>query len=181
MKLSTLIAILSATAPAVLSKVTVMDPNFVPPLDDSILDKPSVAKFIDPNVPTLVFKDVISHRDDEPDPDRPITLQDGLVFVLQCVLAGFREPCLVFGAPPGKCVSYFNFQPVNDTSVSNTYNNAVSSISTNTGGYCQFYKYRGCDNRGDDRGVTMSYEYDLAVASDGYSGDYDNIITSWRC
>lgn len=25
------------------------------------------------------------------------------IFVLQCVDAGFREPCLVFGAPPGEC------------------------------------------------------------------------------
>lgn len=25
------------------------------------------------------------------------------IFVLQCTEAGFREPCLVFGAPPGQC------------------------------------------------------------------------------
>jgi len=37
-------------------------------------------------------------------------------------------------------VSYFDFQSGNDTSISHTYNDAVSSISTNTGGNCQFYK-----------------------------------------
>lgn len=37
-------------------------------------------------------------------------------------------------------VSYFDFQSGNDTSISRTYNDAVSSISTNTGGKCQFYK-----------------------------------------
>lgn len=36
-------------------------------------------------------------------------------------------------------VSYFDFDPVNSTEISDVYNNAVSSISTNTGGVGQFY------------------------------------------
>ncbi|KAH7393580.1 hypothetical protein BKA64DRAFT_755876 [Cadophora sp. MPI-SDFR-AT-0126] len=159
-----------------------MDPSFVPTLDDSILDKPSVEKFTDPNVPTLVL-DQLDKRQTEPDPDRNATLQDGLVFVLQCVDAGFREPCIAFGAPPGACVSYFSFRSRNDTSISDPYNDAVSSISTNTGGNCQFYKYLGCNVKGDDRGLTVDYNYNLAVAPEG--GDrvpeYENQITSWRC
>ena len=102
MKLTTCVVILSATAPGVLSRLTEMDPEFVPTLDDSILDLPCVAKFTDRNVPTLVL-DELEKRQTEPDPDRNVTLQDGLIFVLQCVDAGFREPCITFRAPPGAC------------------------------------------------------------------------------
>lgn len=42
-------------------------------------------------------------------------------------------------------------------------------------------RYLECNNKGDDRGVTLSYEYNLAVASEGYSGDYEDQVTSWRC
>ena len=115
MKLTTFVVVLSATTPGVLSRLTEMDPNFVPTLDDSILDKPSVAKFTDPNVITLVL-DQLDKRQTEPNPDRNVTLQDGLIFVLQCVNAGFREPCITFGAPPGACGkslslhTFFNIQ-----------------------------------------------------------------------
>lgn len=39
----------------------------------------------------------------EPDPNRNYTLQDGLIFLLQCTTAGFRPECLSFGSPPGRC------------------------------------------------------------------------------
>ncbi|KAH6698952.1 hypothetical protein DL95DRAFT_511793 [Leptodontidium sp. 2 PMI_412] len=183
MKPSTFFALLSALAPGVLSEFLELEVNFVPTLDISILDQPCVGKFMDPKVPTFVYYDELEKRQTEPDPDRNVTLQDDLVFVLQCVNAGFREPCTVFGAPPGACVSYFDFQSGNDTSISRTYNDAVSSISTNTGGKCQFYKYLGCNNKGDDRGLTVDYNYNLAVAPDGDDRvpEYENQITSWRC
>ncbi|KAH7321910.1 hypothetical protein BKA65DRAFT_568817 [Rhexocercosporidium sp. MPI-PUGE-AT-0058] len=182
MKLTTFVTILSASAPGVLSRVTQLDPEFVPTMGESVLQLASFEQFANPDVPTLVL-DQLEKRHDEPDPDRNVTLQDGLVFVLQCVDAGFREPCTVFGAPPGLCVSYFDFQSGNDTSVSDTYNDAVSSISTNTGGKCQFYKYLGCDKKGDDRGLTTDYNYNLAVATedDDRIPEYENEITSWRC
>ncbi|XMA08218.1 hypothetical protein WAI453_001009 [Rhynchosporium graminicola] len=183
---STVIAILSASAPGVLA-VTRYDDNFVPKLDPSLLNTPAYARFQDKTVVTLVADHYDNEkRDVEPDPNRPVTLQDGLVFVLQCTQAGFRKPsCVSFGAKPGACVSYFDFQSGNDTSVSDTFNNRVLSISTNTGGACQFYKFLDCDVKGDDRGVTISYNYNLVESSvagqDDYSGDYASNITSYRC
>ncbi|KAJ4307355.1 hypothetical protein N0V84_012790, partial [Fusarium piperis] len=57
--------------------------------------------------PTLVFPSSDSKRDVpqrfEPDPNRNYTLEDNLVFVLQCTTPGFRPECISFGAPPGKC------------------------------------------------------------------------------
>lgn len=103
MKPSTFFALLSALAPGVLSEFLELEVNFVPTLDISILDQPCVGKFMDPKVPTFVYYDELEKRQTEPDPDRNVTLQDDLVFVLQCVNAGFREPCTVFGAPPGAC------------------------------------------------------------------------------
>lgn len=91
---------------------------------------------------------------------------------------GFRGDCLVFGAKPGACVSYFDFQPANSTEVSDRFNNKVTSLSVNTGGNCQWYlyerhasaaamivvntnkcpnRYEGCNDKGDDRGLTSSY------------------------
>lgn len=93
--------------------------------------------FNDPAVPNLLPSILLTRQ--EPDPDRPATIPD-YVFVVQCLDAGFRGDCLVFGAPPGTCVSYFSFDGDNSTAVSDKYNNAVSSLSTNTGGVCQFYK-----------------------------------------
>ncbi|KAF4458722.1 hypothetical protein FALBO_14532 [Fusarium albosuccineum] len=93
---------------------------------------------------TLVFSSSESKRDVpkcfEPDPNRNYTLEDNLVFVLQCTTPGFRPECISFGAPPGKCVSYFDFDSGNSTAISDSFNNNVTSISTNTGGSCQFYK-----------------------------------------
>ncbi|KAK8067369.1 hypothetical protein PG997_014116 [Apiospora hydei] len=151
----------------------------------------------------------------EPDPSRPATTPE-YVFVLQCTENGFRGDCLVFGAAPGKCVSYFDFDPANSTEISQGYNDKVVSLSTNTGGSCQFYKYvlhffylpprlrssfysgfpcvltlgffgtiryKGCNNKGDDRGLTSSYNYDLSVTlpSDPRTVEYYKEITSWRC
>ncbi|KAK7965759.1 uncharacterized protein PG986_000036 [Apiospora aurea] len=138
----------------------------------------------------------------EPDPTRPATTPE-YVFVLQCTENGFRGDCLVFGAAPGKCVSYFDFDPANLTEISQGCNDKVVSLSTNTGGNCQFYKssfysgfpyvltqeslgiirYKGCNNEGDDRGLTSSYNYDLSVAlpSDPRTVEYYKEITSWRC
>lgn len=39
----------------------------------------------------------------------------------------------------------------------------------------------GCDENFDDPGVTLNYNFDLYVNANGYSGDYDKSITSWRC
>ncbi|KAL0937792.1 uncharacterized protein CTRU02_207523 [Colletotrichum truncatum] len=118
----------------------------------------------------------------EPDPNRNETNPD-VIFLLQCTDPGFRGDCLVFGAPPGLCVSFFNFNAPNTTTISDRFNDQVSSLSTNTGGKCQFYKYQGCNNKGDDRGLTSSYNYNLAVPlpDDERTVEYENQITSWRC
>ncbi|KAK8139367.1 hypothetical protein PG984_002747 [Apiospora sp. TS-2023a] len=118
----------------------------------------------------------------EPDPSRPATTPE-YVFVLQCTENGFRGDCLVFGAAPGKCVSYSDFNSANSTEISDAYNDKVVSLSTNTGGSCQFYKYKGCNNKGDDRGLTSSYNYDLSIPlpSDPRTVEYYKEITSWRC
>ncbi|WYZ39086.1 hypothetical protein EsH8_III_001000 [Colletotrichum jinshuiense] len=123
-----------------------------------------------------------ARQEGEPDPNRNETNPE-YVFVLQCTDPGFRGDCLVFGASPGDCVSYFNFQAANSTELSDRFNDKVSSLSTNTGGKCQFYKYQGCNNKGDDRGLTSSYNYNLAVAlpDDPRTVEYENQITSWRC
>ncbi|KAH9871026.1 hypothetical protein J1614_006600 [Plenodomus biglobosus] len=162
---------------------------------------------------TPVVLPIINHMitrqsDPEPDPNRNITTPE-LIFVLQCTdgvshshafvasctpwtnaTQGFQGDCLVYGAKPGDCVSYFNFQAANSTEISDRFNNKVSSLSTNTGGNCQFYstmliktRYLGCNNKGDDRGLTADYVYNLAVPlpDDPRIVEYENIITSWRC
>ncbi|EFQ26802.1 hypothetical protein CGRA01v4_08928 [Colletotrichum graminicola] len=118
----------------------------------------------------------------ETDPDSNVTTPDN-VFVLQCTDPGFRGNCLVFGSPPGQCVSYFNFDSPNSTDISDIFNNQVASLSTNTGGACQFYKHDGCDDKGDDPGLSSDYNYNLAVSllEDPRTVEYDNAITSWRC
>ncbi|GKT56028.1 hypothetical protein ColTof3_03367 [Colletotrichum tofieldiae] len=115
--------------------------------------------------------------DGNPDPDRPPVTPEN-IFLLQCSDAGFLGECLSFGAPPGRCVGYSSFNK-NQTFI-DKYENQTTSLSTNTGGLCQFYKFTGCNNKGDDRGVSLSYNYNLAEADDnGYSGDYDNQISSF--
>ncbi|KAL0931187.1 uncharacterized protein CTRU02_213922 [Colletotrichum truncatum] len=116
--------------------------------------------------------------DGQPNSTRPITTPKN-IFVLQCSDAGFQGECLSWGAPPGKCVSYSSYNKTQ--AFLDKYDNQTSSLSTNTGGLCQFYKFPGCNNKGDDRGVTLSYNYNLGEATDDYSGDYDNQISSWRC
>ncbi|KAG8169141.1 hypothetical protein KVR01_001890 [Diaporthe batatas] len=133
--------------------------------------------------PLITLEGSVSRRqevsvDITPDPNRPIVTPP-YIFVLQCDLAGFRGSCLSFGAPPGLCVNYDSFSS-NQTFL-DKYENKTSSLSTNTGGACQFYKFIDCDNKGDDRGVTLSYNYNLNETTDDYSGDYDNQISSWRC
>ncbi|KAF4989513.1 hypothetical protein FDECE_14679 [Fusarium decemcellulare] len=136
---------------------------------------------------TLIFSSSESKRDApkrfEPDPNRNYTLEDNLVFVLQCTTVGFRPECISFGAAPGKCVSYFDFDNDDSTALSDSFNNNVTSISTNTGGSCQFYKYVGCNDKGDDRGLSSSYNYNLGVAlpGDPRTVEYNRNITSWRC
>lgn len=41
-------------------------------------------------------------------------------------------------------------------------------------------RFVDCDNKGDDRGVTLSYNYNLAEETDDYGGDYDNQISSCK-
>ncbi|KAF5626696.1 uncharacterized protein FTJAE_9553 [Fusarium tjaetaba] len=139
---------------------------------------------------TLVYAGGKTKRDApkvyEPDPDRDYTLEDGYIFVLQCTTVGFRPECISFGSEPGKCVSYFDFDPKkgeHPTSISDAFNHNVTSISTNTGGACQFYHYTGCDEKGDDRGLSTSYNYNLNVTlpEDDRTPEYFRNITSWRC
>ncbi|KAK1596918.1 uncharacterized protein LY79DRAFT_667067 [Colletotrichum navitas] len=119
---------------------------------------------------------------EEPNPDRNVTTPEN-IFVLQCTDAGFRGDCLVFGSPPGQCVSYFDFNSANSTEISDRFMDKVTSLSTNTGGKCQFYKFDNCDDKGDDRGLTSSYNYNLGVPlpEDPRTVEYDQQITSWRC
>lgn len=116
------------------------------------------------------------------DPDRNSTTPEA-IYTLQCTDDGFRGDCLVFGAKPGACVSYFDFQPANSTELSDRFNNKVTSLSVNTGGKCQWYLYEGCNDKGDDRGLTASYDYNLGAPTedDPRSVEYENQITSWRC
>ncbi|TDZ27623.1 hypothetical protein C8035_v004831 [Colletotrichum spinosum] len=108
----------------------------------------------------------------EPDPNRNATVPD-VVFLLQCTDS----------VRVNELVSYFSFNGGNTTDVSDTYNDKVTSLSTNTGGKCQFYKFKGCNNKGDDRGLTSSYNYNLAVPlpDDPRTVEYEDQITSWRC
>lgn len=114
--------------------------------------------------PLITFDGTVSRRqevpdDSTPDPDRPIVTPP-YVFVLQCDVAGFRGNCLSFGAAPGKCGKQFhgstvgsfensadkggtkvNYSSFNSTQAFLDENeNKTSSLSTNTGGNCQFYK-----------------------------------------
>ncbi|KAJ4394855.1 hypothetical protein N0V93_004075 [Gnomoniopsis smithogilvyi] len=127
------------------------------------------------NTRVLVKTPTTAKRQDVVTPDN--------IFVLQCVDAGFREPCLVFGAPPGSCVSYFDFQGPNSTEVSDVYWKKVTSLATNTGGNCMFFQNDNCNALGDDRGLTAKYIYDMSVAlpEDPRIPEYNNNITSWRC
>ncbi|GJC82986.1 hypothetical protein ColLi_05824 [Colletotrichum liriopes] len=146
----------------------------------TIMNSAAFPKFLTTEVVSAVHLE--ARQEAEPDPNRNETNPD-LVFLLQCTDAGFRGDCLVFGASPGDCVSYFNFQAGNSTEISDRFNDKVTSLSTNTGGKCQFYKFKGCNNKGDDRGLTSSYNYNLALAlpDDPRTVEYDNQITSWRC
>ncbi|KAJ0158271.1 hypothetical protein CTA2_11958 [Colletotrichum tanaceti] len=118
----------------------------------------------------------------EPDRNRPIVTPEN-VYVLMCTLAGFQGECLTFGAPPGKCVSYQDFEAANSTAISSRFENNLSALSSNTGGTCQYFLYAGCNDKGDDRGLSGSYFYNLAVAlpSDPRVVEYENQISSWRC
>ncbi|WYZ33898.1 hypothetical protein EsH8_I_000174 [Colletotrichum jinshuiense] len=76
-------------------------------------------------------------EDGTPDPDRPVVTPDN-IFVLQCSIAGFQGECLSFGAPPGRCVNYSSYNQTQ--AFLDKYDNQTSSLSSNTGGLCQFYK-----------------------------------------
>ncbi|KAK8859593.1 hypothetical protein PGQ11_010327 [Apiospora arundinis] len=153
------------------------------PVVESVMNSAAFAPFKS-SAKVLAKSEAASSRRAEPEPDagRPATTPE-YVFVLQCTENGFRGDCLVFGAAPGQCVSYYDFDSANSTEISQTYDNQVVSLSTNTGGNCQFYKYKGCNNKGDDRGLTSSYNYDLSVPlpSDPRTVEYYKEITSWRC
>ncbi|KAK2011905.1 hypothetical protein LZ32DRAFT_659203 [Colletotrichum eremochloae] len=123
--------------------------------------------------PSIVLGDVAQRRqsvpgDGKPDPNRPSITPDN-IYVLQCRDAGFLGD-----------LDYSSFNT--SQAFADKFDNQTSSLSTNTGGQCQFYKFTGCDEKGDDRGVALSYKFNLGMAdSDGYAGDYDNQISSWRC
>ncbi|KAH9240607.1 hypothetical protein K456DRAFT_48547 [Colletotrichum gloeosporioides 23] len=95
------------------------------------------------------------------------------VFVLQCVDAGFKGNCLVFGAPVGKCVTFTSFS----ASIDKTYEDQVTSLSTNTGTKCHFYKNHACNAGGHDPGFQTAYDFDLSVDH----AEYNNAISSWKC
>ncbi|CAG8956816.1 hypothetical protein HYFRA_00011205 [Hymenoscyphus fraxineus] len=127
-------------------------------VDEKLTGKPGSDLFNDGRVPNFVATELGKRQENntfEPDPNRPI-VTPALIFVLQCTDAGFRGNCIVFGARPGRCgkshslqescsnadvlkVDYNDFDPFNSTFISGVYNNNVSSISTNTGGKCQFH------------------------------------------
>ncbi|TLD13119.1 uncharacterized protein PgNI_05071 [Pyricularia grisea] len=106
-----------------------------------------------------------------------------IVYVLQCTKAGFRDDCTVFGAPYGQCVSYWDFNSQGKEDISDRFNDKVTALSTNTGGVCQFYRDTGCDESGNDRGFSTSYNTNLAVATpeDSRTVLYEKKISSWRC
>ncbi|KAF5025449.1 hypothetical protein F66182_2472 [Fusarium sp. NRRL 66182] len=144
-------------------------------LCDSVVNSAARKPFLDSK--TFIYEGSDLKREApivyEPEPNRNYTLQDDLVFVVQCTTPGFRPECVTFGSPPGKCVSYFSFDRANSTELSDTFNNNVTSISTNTGGLCQFYKYVGCDNKGDDRGVSLSYQLQAGGVRSDREGQQD--------
>lgn len=49
--------------------------------------------------------------------------------------------------------------------------------------FLPFSRFKGCNNKGDDRGLTSAYNYNLGVAlkDDPRTVEYENEITSWRC
>lgn len=110
------------------------------------------------------------------------------IYVLYCTDAGFRGECGVFGSHPGHCVSWFDYDS-KDNNVSAVFNDAVDSLSTNTGGLCQVYNTLCCDCDNSDSGFSVAYAYDLTSTNDSaYIGvgsfngnDRNNSITSWRC
>ncbi|WQF83306.1 hypothetical protein CDEST_08320 [Colletotrichum destructivum] len=148
-----------------------------------IMNSAAYGRFLDTEVVSAVSLHA-RHEGPEPEPDanRTVVTPEN-IFVLQCTEPGFRGDCLVFGATPGDCVSYFDYQSGNSTQISSRFNDNVTSLSTNTGGKCQFYKFRGCNDKGDDRGLTSSYNYNLGVSlpDDPRTVEYENEITSWRC
>ncbi|TID03757.1 hypothetical protein CH35J_001867 [Colletotrichum higginsianum] len=177
---------------AVLASLAFQPAGAVPaPQENSVINLAAVVKADHPEAyaaflkaPKITLDGAVWKRqavpgDGNPDPDRPPVTPDN-IFLLQCSDAGFLGECLSFGAPPGRCVSYASFNR-NQTFI-DKYDNQTTSLSSNTGGLCQFYKFTGCNNKGDDRGVSLGYNFNLAEANDeGYSGDYDNQISSWRC
>jgi hypothetical protein len=78
------------------------------PLAESVMNSAAFEVFNNKDVPVLTVKKASKRAggDPEPDPNRPAVTPD-YVFVLQCLEAGFRGDCLVFGAPPGQCGKLF--------------------------------------------------------------------------
>ncbi|CZT15963.1 uncharacterized protein RCC_01803 [Ramularia collo-cygni] len=155
------------------SVAEVPNPNVAPSVPDE-----AQTMFKDDSAPNLLFAPTNP-------PEDPSTIPDN-IFVVQCLEQGFRGECMVLGGPPGQCVSYFDFDS-ETTSISDKFDKLAMSLSTNTGGVCQFYHEEGCNINGDDPGVTLSYVYDLSKSESGnsrpddYQGDYFQNITSWRC
>ncbi|POS73929.1 hypothetical protein DHEL01_v207675 [Diaporthe helianthi] len=148
---------------------------FAPKVFDSEAYKPFISTEV------VLLQDKNEKREDA-DPNRPAVIPDA-IYTLQCTGEGFQGDCLVFGAKPGACLSYFDFQDNNSTEIIDRFNNKLSSFSSNTGGRCQWYFNQGCNNKGDDRGYTSAYNYNLGLPDNGDAGtiQYQNNITSWRC
>ncbi|OHE96795.1 hypothetical protein CORC01_07941 [Colletotrichum orchidophilum] len=154
-------------------------------LANDVVNSAAYKKFMSTEVlHPKVLKARKNDDDDEPDPNRNATIPDA-IYVLQCVeeRQGFHGLCGTFSSSPGQCVSYYDYNHHNTTDISKPFNNKVSSLSVGSGGKCQFYKYKFCDNKNDDSGLTSSYNFDLSVAlpEDPRTVEYDNQITSWRC
>ncbi|KAJ0274759.1 hypothetical protein COL940_009155 [Colletotrichum noveboracense] len=88
------------------------------------------------------------------------------VFVLQCVDA----------VRPGPADLRFTFTSFS-ASIDKTYEDQVTSLSTNTGTKCHFYKNHACNAGGHDPGFQTAYDFDLSVDH----AEYNNAISSWKC
>ncbi|KJX94106.1 hypothetical protein TI39_contig4216g00018 [Zymoseptoria brevis] len=172
-------ALLFAPAMAgLLSKRGVQEvPN--PEVDSSVPDA-ARAKFLSDDVKNLLFTKDAEARDSKGGGPIPQYL-----YVLQCREQGFRGDCLVFGAAPGQCVNYYDFNT--DGKTGKAYDKNVTSLSSSYGGVCQFYNDKDCGFSNDNSGVTLSYAYNLDIQADkntrpnDYDGSYGHNISSWRC
>ncbi|SMQ49533.1 unnamed protein product [Zymoseptoria tritici ST99CH_3D1] len=172
-------ALLFAPAMAgLLSKRGVQEvPN--PGVGDDI-PKEAKEKFLSNDVKNLLFTKDAEARDDKKQDHVPKYL-----FVLMCREQGFRGECLVFGAAPGQCVNFYDFNT--DGKTGKSYDKNITSLSSSYGDVCQFYTDKDCGFDNENSGVSLQYAYNLDISESGntrpddYDGSYGHNISSWRC